>query len=298
MKLIRTDQIFVPYKSKVIVSKTQEESNVQLELHRKDGTVLEYSFQRSINDRAKTDFPNEKVKVALMELPDHVPCMLLVCAEHTSLFARTVPRMKHVVIHLETITEDDDLLSTYGIQKWRRCVRSNNDCVFFAGPCTGGSPWNRLNALHSEATAHAIRMKATQYWRLWLEFARCLQHVFAIGAMALLDLPNGCDYWKDERMIDLLSGTPVHDHRFDGCMYGLRSTYSKKHERLKKPWRIVSWGVEFPKLRDTCDGLRDHGKCEGRETKLTQEYTEKIIRIITNRVNREVIRRIGGSGRT
>lgn len=68
---------------------------------------------------------------------------MLMCAEISSLFTRPVPKVKHVNMHLETISEDDDLLSCYGKQIWRRCLRSNEDCVFFAGPCTGGSPWNR-----------------------------------------------------------------------------------------------------------------------------------------------------------
>lgn len=230
----------------------------------------------------------------LHELPDHIPCMLLMRAEESSLFTRVVPLMKHVVMHLETITEDDNLLSMYGKRKWRRCMRSNNDCVFFAGPCTGGSPWNRLNALNSDATAHAIRMKATLYWKLWEEFAECLLRVIEMNGMDLLELPNGCDYWRDPRMIELMDGTETHDHRFDGCMYGLKTTYQKVNMRLKKPWRIISWGVFFPGLRDVCDGKHEHGKCEGRETKITQEYTEKIISIIMNRVNRESLKRMGG----
>ena len=149
-----------------------------------------------------------------------------------------------------------------------------------------------------EATAHAIRMKAAQYWRLWDEFSTCLLYSLNIDAMALLELPNGCDYWRDDRMMNLLDGTDVHDHRFDGCMYGLRTTYCKHQKRLKKPWRVISWGVSFPSLREQCDGKHDHGKCEGRETKLTQEYTEKMIRIIMSRVNRESVKRMGGAGRS
>lgn len=102
--------------------------------------------------------------------------------------------------------------------------------------------------LHSEATAHEIRMKATQYWKLWEEFATCLLKVIDMDAMALLELPNGCDYWKDDRIKEMVEGTHSCDHRFDGCMFGLRATYLKNNQRFKKPWRIVSWGVEFPAL--------------------------------------------------
>lgn len=87
--------------------------------------------------------------------------------------------------HLELITEDDDLLSKYGGAKWRACLRSNEDCVFFAGACTGGSPWNQLNKRNGPVTAHEINMKVSLYtgnfgkyfqsvlsrsstWMLWL----------------------------------------------------------------------------------------------------------------------------------
>ena len=45
------------------------------------------------------------------------------------------------------------------------------------------------------------------YWSLWEEFASCLQRVHELDAMALLELPRGCDYWNDARMISMLNGT-------------------------------------------------------------------------------------------
>lgn len=90
--------------------------------------------------------------------------------------------------------EDDDLLSEYGKAKWRRCMRSKAACVFFAGPCTGGSPWNRLNTLVGEATEHVIRMKATLFWKLWDEFLKCLVVVINMDGMALMEFFRGCDY--------------------------------------------------------------------------------------------------------
>ena len=85
--------------------------------------------------------------------------------------------------------------------------RTASDCVFFAGPCTGGSPWNRLNKRVSEETASNIEWKAFIYWELWEEFALCLDHAIFINAMALLELPKGCDFWRNERMISMINGT-------------------------------------------------------------------------------------------
>ena len=189
--------------------------------------------------------------------------------------------------HLELITEDDDLLSRYGSAKWRRCLRSNKDCVFFAGPCTGGSPWNRLNKRVSNATAHMIHAKARLYWKLWEEFSTCLLKVIELDAMALLELPRGCDYWNDERMKCMINGTDSYIHDFDGCMYGLTTQFGDQRIPIKKPWRIVSWGVKFG-LHKKCDRNHEHGKCEGRETRVTQTYTNQIVDIILKSVRRHM----------
>ena len=117
------------------------------------------------------------------------------CAQrHKASWPRYIATTGFKLMHIVTITEDDNLMSNFGRAKWRRCIRSASDCVFFAGPCTGGSPWNRLNKNVSDVTAHNIRMKALLYWELWEEFALCLQHVHERFAMALLELPRGCDY--------------------------------------------------------------------------------------------------------
>ena len=82
----------------------------------------------------------------------------------------------------------------------------------------------------SEATAHNIRMKAFLYWELWEEFSLCLQRVHELYAMALLELPRGCDYWNDERMKFMVNDTESTVHEFDGCMYGLKLHNSKMPE--------------------------------------------------------------------
>lgn len=81
-----------------------------LKLLTRAGRKIEFVFGRSVSDIALTSFPDESV---IITLHDSVPCLLLMCAETSSLFTRTVPRMKHVGLHLETLTEDDDLLSRY-----------------------------------------------------------------------------------------------------------------------------------------------------------------------------------------
>ena len=124
-------------------------------------------------------------------MKDETPCLLLRCAEGRSILTKVHQRDRCKIMHMVTVTEDDNPLSDFGTAKWNRCIRSASDCAFFAGPCTGGSPWNRLCKNVSDVTAHNIRMKAYMYWALWEEFASCLQTVHEMNAMALLELPRG-----------------------------------------------------------------------------------------------------------
>ena len=108
-------------------------------------------------------------------------------------------------------------------------------------------------------------------------------------AMALLELPRGCDYWNDERMKFMINGTNSTIHEFDGCMYGLKSQFKDAGTAIKKPWRIVSWGVSFFDLHEKCDGSHPHGPCAGRETRATQLYTDKIVRCIIRGVKNQML---------
>ena len=111
--------------------------------------------------------------------------------------------------------------------------------------------------------------------------------VIKLDAMALLELPRGCDYWNDERMRCMIDGTESHIHDFDGCMHSLTTQFGGHRIPIKKSWRIVSWGAKFD-LHRKCDRKHDHGKCEGRETKVTQTYTNQIVDIILKSVRRHM----------
>ena len=91
-------------------------------------------------------------------------------------------------------------------------------------------------------------------------------------------------------MTDLVEGTVSHEHKFDGCMYGLKSQFQETPKPIKKPWKIVTWGVSFPQLRRKCDRRHDHAECAGRETRITQVYTKWIAKIIMKGINEHVIK--------
>ena len=293
LNTIPVTDVFVPYQYHIEVSKCEvDHPKVSVILWReKKNRTLEFQFSKSPCDLMTSKFAKFSLAINLIEVPRAVPCFVLLCSEERNWFTFLQNKMKdEMKFHVVPITEDDDMLSPYGISKARRCLRTKLDSVFFAGPCTGGSPWNRINRWVSEATTQLIEAKKQIFWAMWEVFASVLSELINMGSPALLELPRGCDYWKDRRMTDLVEGTVSHEHKFDGCMYGLKSQFQETPKPIKKPWKIVTWGVSFPKLHRRCDRRHDHVECAGRETRITQAYTKWIAKIIMNGINDHVIR--------
>ena len=293
LNTIPITDVFVPYQYHIEVSKHEVDHpkvSVILWRDRKNRT-LEFQLSKSPCDLMTSKFAKFSLAINLIEVPRDVPCFVLLCSEERNWFTFLQNKMQdEMKFHVVPITEDDDMLSPYGISKARRCLRTKLDSVFFAGPCTGGSPWNRINRWVSEATTQLIEAKKQIFWAMWEVFTSVLCELINMRSPALLELPRGCDYWKDRRMTDLVEGTVSHEHKFDGCMYGLKSQFQETPKPIKKPWKIVTWGVSFPKLRRKCDRRHDHAECAGRETRITQVYTKWIAKIIMKGINEHVIR--------
>ena len=293
LNTIPITDVFVPYQYHIEVGKHEvDHPKVSVILWReKKNRTLEFEFSKSPCDLMTSKFAKFSLAINLIEVPRAVPCFVLLCSEERNWFTFLQNKMKdEMKFHVVPITEDDDMLSPYGISKARRCLRTKLDSVFFAGPCTGGSPWNRINRWVSEATTQLIEAKKQIFWAMWEVFASVLSELINMGSPALLELPRGCDYWKNRRMTDLVEGTVSHEHKFDGCMYGLKSQFQETPKPIKKPWKIVTWGVSFPKLHRRCDRRHDHVECAGRETRITQVYTKWIAKIIMNGINDHVTR--------
>ena len=156
--------------------------------------TLEFQFSKSPCDMMTSKFAKFSLAINLIEVPRDVPCFVLLCSEERNWFTFLQNKMQdEMKFHVVPITEDDDILSPYGISKARRCLRTKLDSVFFAGPCTGGSPWNRINRWVSEATTQLIEAKKQLFWAMWEVFTSLLCELINLGSPALLELPRGCD---------------------------------------------------------------------------------------------------------
>ena len=202
------------------------------------------------------------------------PTLDFACAEVKNHFSKVKGSGK---INLMSITEQEDFhKGQYGFRVTLKVLRTKDDAVFFAGPCTGGSPWNRLNSARGEETSKKIENKKKTFWKLFSAFEEVLFQHQLCGA--LMELPSGCSYWKDPRLISFMDGTPCRRFHIHGCMYGVVEQHGGGRA-IKKPWSFVSWNRGNPKgLEMKCDGSHDHVPCAGQETKGAEIYTPTLCR--------------------
>ena len=187
-------------------------------------TTVRTRFLREDGTNASTQFvvPGPKgtcfdVIIFFHEPLSDRPTLDFACAEVKNHFSKVKGSGK---INLMSITEQEDFhKGQYGFRVTLKVLRTKDDAVFFAGPCTGGSPWNRLNSARGEETSKKIENKKKTFWKLFSAFEEVLFQHQLCGA--LMELPSGCSYWKDPRLISFMDGTPCRRFHIHGCMYGV-----------------------------------------------------------------------------
>ena len=158
-----------------------------------------------------------------MALDPNKPTVVLACSESHNWFTALAQRWHVQVV---TITLEDDLLSQYGEKLAKHAITKTSDMLFFAGPCTGGSSWARLNIARGPTTSKLTQNKQFEFWKLFQVFSQLKRHAESKKAAILFELPKSCEYWNDERLKKQIKHGESHE--FDGCRYGLKQTYAKK----------------------------------------------------------------------
>ena len=291
------------------IDKGRGVGTVTLIMKRNTGRIEQFDLESSDEDFElmklikKQHASNEgcNVVITMFEIQSDVPRMVLLCSEEVNWFTilsakRYLKRMKKegtskADLLIVTITIHDDLNSDYGLQKASISLRNERDIMFFAGPCTGGSSWARLNRSKGPITEAIIDAKVEIFKQLWNRFETLFVAFVGLKIGIYMELPRGCLYWNNEEVKFMIEGTESTIHDFDGCCYGLRQKFGDSSLYIKKPWRIVSWNVNIDgELSLKCDGRHDHAPCAGRETVHTQVYTSRIVSII---IDEQVQRCIG-----
>ena len=180
------------------------------------------------------------------------------------------------------ITEDDDLTSENGVNKAIEVIHQYRRLpilLWVSIPCTGGSPWQRLN----RSSGKCDPQKLDKHIQLYHSLMRSVCIVAAAGRphgiRVAVEWPRQCEYWKSDAYQGFASTLSLDSVFLDGCMFGLVAV-GGKHDGMpiKKPWRIdtnVSSMRQY--LAHVCDGSHVHTPCAGSQTKRTEGYTDQLV---------------------
>ena len=223
-------------------------ANITLRFVNHNGTVLGLPGYAYVPVLATgTD---QLAQITLVALDPNKPTVVMACSESHNWFTALALRWHAQVV---TITLQDDLLSQHGESLAKHANTKSSDMLFFAGPCTGGSSWARLNITRGPTTSKLIQNKQLEFLKLFKVFSQLKRHAETIKAAILFELPKGCEYWNDKRLKKQIKNGESHE--FDGCRYGLKQRYAKKPLPIRKPWRVISWNFDLGgSLSKKCNG--------------------------------------------
>ena len=196
-KELKTGKLSVDVFDEVQIRNLPCKTNKHVRLETRDGRNGKYGglLELELCEEDQSDETLGNVGVLLISADERIPRLVLVCSEESNWFTKLENAVGQYMT-IVTITADDDLLSMYGVNKVKSCLRNRNDAMFFAGPCTGGSSWARLNRTRSVETAMLIRKRQVMFWKLFEVFERLMEPRPRIQFRSLLELPRHCDYWK------------------------------------------------------------------------------------------------------
>ena len=182
------------------------------------------------------------------------------------------------------LTIDDDMTTEAGVAKAIAAVSQAGIQVLLFGsiPCTGGSPYTRLNWHLGPDTRRKIRAHRALFRKLWLSFEAVAAACVANGGHIAIEWPQSCSYWKVPRVRSFIKRYALQSVSFDGCAYGLVSQVAATAGRpIRKPWCIASNCEAFQRLCRACDHRpHEHVRLQGTDTKLSESYTDELVHAI------------------
>ena len=119
------------------------------------------------------------------------------------------------------ITEQDDLRTAKGQNKALSGLRGPGDILWHSQPCTGGCPWQKINAKKFKSAKAKLETHYRLFRELWNAFEVVAETAIARGASVWIEWPKKCFYWNTYRVRRFLQKHDFDDAYIDGCMHGL-----------------------------------------------------------------------------
>ena len=130
--------------------------------------------------------------------------------------------------------------------------------------------------------------------KIWTAFTIVGRECQSHGGKIAIEWPQGCEYWRMKTVDKFLNDLQLRKVRIDGCALGLTD---EKGIPIRKPWTIATNDTYlFRKFQNkVCPGTQQHPEhcpAAGKYTKMTENYTDKMVKIIHKAWKCSVLHRI------
>ena len=183
------------------------------------------------------------------------------------------------------LTIKDDMSTKAGLQKALKEVEETPEGTYIhlwgSLPCTGGSPWQRINRKHANARRLIEEHKALNR-KLMDNFIVVGRAVLEKGGDVSFEWPSSCSLWDEEQTMSMVEEFSLNKFHIHGCAVDLKDEHGVP---IKKPWTIAT---SSPSLAKRLSGLKcpgrdehpTHRPCAGKLTKSTEGYTDMLTDIL------------------
>ena len=158
-----------------------------------------------------------------------------------------------------------------GLYKAIEAVRSDNCLLWAPIPCTGGSPWQKIN---SKKPGGPERIKEHQilFNKIQASFRIVAKECHKHGGRIAIEWPKGCEYWRTKHVKQYIQDLKLNRVHINGCALGLTDNGGIP---ILKPWTIATDGPYLhAKFQDKLCPGKDihpvHTPVAGKDTKLTE----------------------------
>ena len=173
------------------------------------------------------------------------------------------------------------MTTNQGLYKAAEAVRTENCLLWASIPCTGGSPWQNINA-KKPGGPEQIKERKRLFNKIRTSFKTVANECRKHGGRIAIAWPKGCEYWRTKHVKQYTHDLKLNKVHINGCSLGLTDDGGVP---ILKSWIIATDGPYVQgKFQDKlCPGKFEplvHTPVAGKYTKMTAEYTDLMVRLI------------------
>ena len=239
-------------------------------------------------------------EIGLVKRPDFGRLCLEVCCSPQSTLTRELRHVGCVAIRVNL--ENGYNMSTV---HWRRAARlpaaAKGACRVWASPeCKWFSRLQNLVKKSDRRTA-VLNRGRRQSKRDVRNCIAVLIDVMQHGGYGYFEWPTSSHGWnigplRQLRTAAAALGQPLHEVRFHGCAFGMRST-ADRSSFVPKVWRVLTNDSTLHEVARICPQNHSHVRIHNVETRATAFYPTAMARAIAKHIRGDAKRKLGAAKR-